>query len=147
MGLPWRPISVRRLLVVLATAVLFAACSSGHKPVTPPPSTTTSTTAQIITQEQADRACRQATTNFVNAQPTTVGAIHAITGGPSRGGKPPYAWILKNAPPQETVAWCWYQPTPHRFKLIVVAASGEVVHSGQVSNGGGPPRPGPLAVI
>ena len=138
--------SERRLLLVLATTVLLAACSNDHKAVTPPPSTTTRTTAQITTQGQADRACRQATTNFVNAQPTTVGAIHAITDPHSQGGKslPAYGWILKNAPPQETAAWCWYQPTQHRFKLLVVAATGEFVDTGQGANGGEPPRPGPF---
>jgi hypothetical protein len=155
--------SVRRVLVVLAVAAA-AGCSGTNKAATPPPSTAPTLTTphtdlpprQITAQQQADEVCRKATPkDFVNALPTTIGAIHAITGGPpGRDGKPlhPYTWLFPALPDQMFAAWCWHQPTPHNFKLLVVAPSGQggsgqvTLETGQGSSGGGPPRPGPLAV-
>ena len=90
----------------------------------------------------------------MNAKATTVGAIHSIEWTQRLPAKAvyPYAWLAPNLPPQMFAAWCWYQPTPHHYKLVVVAPSAQggngwaTFDTGQGSNGGGPPQPGPLAV-
>jgi hypothetical protein len=147
--------SVGRVLVVLAVFVVAAGCSSDHKATAPP--TTTKITTHVTdvlpprtAQEKAVQACAKAVPRgFVNAKATTVGAIHAITGGPpGQDGKPlhGYAWIFRDLPDQDFAAWCWYEVTPHNFKLLVVGPSGETVDSGQGSSGGGPPGPGPFQI-
>jgi hypothetical protein len=144
----------QRVLAALAVAIAVAGCGSDHKTVTPslPAPTITSPRSDVgpdklTARQQADDSCRKVEPkNFVNALPTTVGAIHAIVGGPpaADGTQPhPYASLLKDAPPQEFAVWCWYQPEPQSYKLLVIGASGEVVDTGQRSSGG-PPKPGPL---
>jgi len=96
-------------------------------------------------QEKAIQACAKvAPQDFVNAKATTVGAIHAIAGGP--GNVHGYAWILKDAPPQSFAAWCWRKVSAHSYQGYVVGPKGEVVDTGEGSSGDGPPGPGPLPI-
>ncbi len=142
---------MRRSLVVLGVVVIAAGCSSNYK-ATPPEHPTTTVTTPVTdvppprnAQEKAVQACAKvAPKQFVNAKATTVGAIHAITGGP--GNVHGYAWILKGQPDAAFAAWCWRRTAPNHFKGYVVGPKGEVVETGQGSNGGGPPGPGPLAI-
>jgi hypothetical protein len=141
--------SVRRVLALLAVAAVAAGCSSDHKAAAPPTTTVTTPRSDAPpprnAQERAVQACANvAPKEYVNAKATTVGAIHAIRGGP--GNVPGYTWILKAAPPQSFAAWCWRQPKPGYFKGYVVGPNGEVVDTGQESSGAGSPTPGPLAV-
>jgi hypothetical protein len=95
-------------------------------------------------QQRADAACRAAAPHdFVNAQPTTVGEIHAITGGPK--GVHPWAIVLAGLPNGSFAAWCWRQPTHRTYASYVVGPKGQVV---DVNSGtqGDPPTPGPLPV-
>jgi hypothetical protein len=145
---------MRRGLVVLAIAVVAAGCSSDHKTATPTSTTVTTLGTDVpeprSPQERAVQECAKvAPKDFANAKPTTVGAIHAITGGPSRDGKPVYgyAWILKGLPPQSFAAWCWRKSGTDMYHGYVVGPNGEVVDTGQGSGGAGPPPPGPMQGI
>ena len=85
----------------------------------------------------------------MNAQATTVGAIHRIITPPSRDDKPVYgyAWILKGLAPGDFAAWCWRRTGPKSFAGYVVGPHGEVVDTGQGTTGDTqPPAPGPMAV-
>ena len=141
---------MRRASIALVVALVAVACSSDHK-ATPPPPTTAGTTPHTDVppprnaQEKAVQACAKAMPkDYVNAKATTVGAIHAMRGGP--GNVPGYTWILKDAPPKSFAAWCWRKAGPDSYKGYVVGPNGEVVDTGQGSSGAGPPTPGPLAV-
>ena len=139
--------TMRRWTLVLVFLVV-AGCS-GHKAVAPLPQSST-TVAPLTDQERADQACRAAARrDFFNAQPTTVGAIHAITGGPRTSGHPGHPWsnLLAGAPDHSFAAWCWRQPEPQNYVLYVVGPKGEVVPLNVASQGPYPPRPGPLAVV
>lgn len=141
---------VRRASVILVLTVVAVGCSTDHKAAPPPPPTTFTTPATDVppprnARERAVQACAKvAPKQFVNAKATTVGAIHAITG--RRGNVHNYAWILKGSLPESFAAWCWLEPSPGHFQGYVVGPNGEIVDTGQRSNGGGPPRPGPLLI-
>jgi hypothetical protein len=79
----------------------------------------------------------------VNAQATTVGDIHAITGGPK--GVHPWATVFASLPDGSFAAWCWRQPSPRTYASYVAGPNGQIVdaHSGTQ---GDPPAPGPLPV-
>lgn len=155
-ALPWRRMGMRRVLGLLAVAILAAGCSSGHTTVTAPTSTTRaqaiidSPLSHVTVQQRADRACKTvAPHDLVSALPTTVGAIRAIVGGtPVRNGLAhPYTWLLpRTAPDSAFAAWCWRRPTPKHYVLYVVGPNGGVKNAGQGSEGGPPPGPGPLQV-
>src|SRR4051812_18870500 len=95
----------------LIVPLLVAGCSSSHHAAPRPPRTTTApeiTEGSTSAPVRASVECRQAVGKgytFVNAQATTVGAIHAIP-GPARGTK---AWsnIFPGYPPNAFAAWCW----------------------------------------
>jgi hypothetical protein len=94
------------------------------------------------------QACTKAAHGtFVNAQATTVGEIHGIVFDIGRPRKAhPYGSILKGLPSDSFAAWCWRRTGPKSYGGYVVGPNGEVVDTGQGSNGGGPPGPGPLAI-
>jgi hypothetical protein len=93
--------------------------------------------------QRAENACRAAAPHdFVNAQPTTVGDIHAITGGPRADGHP-WSNVLANVPGTAFAAWCWRQPTPETYVSYVVGPSGQIVHLNVSTHGPPAPLPGP----
>lgn len=93
--------------------------------------------------ERAEDACRAAAPHdFVNAQPTTVGEIHAIP-GPVNTMVHAFSSVLAHLPAADFAAWCWRQPTPHNYASYVVGPNGEVVDTHSTSNGEPPPNPGP----
>src|SRR4051812_22085026 len=76
-----------RKMAILGCVLLAAACSRGHSHATAP----------LTLQQQAESACRSAAPHdFFNAQPTTVGDIHAIF-GPTRGTHA-YSNVLPHVP-------------------------------------------------
>jgi hypothetical protein len=94
-------------------------------------------------------ACRAASrhASFVNAQATTVGAMHAITGGPSPNMHP-WRSLFPHEPANAFAAWCWQEPRPHIYRSYAVGPKGTVNFLGNNigRNGEPPPDPGPLAV-
>lgn len=84
---------------------------------------------------------------FVNAKSTTVGEMHAITGGPSPNLHP-WRSLFPHEPASAFAAWCWREPRPHIYRSYAVGPKGEVNFFGNNigRNGEPPPDPGPLAV-
>jgi hypothetical protein len=126
-------------LAVAGFVLVAAACSSGQD-ATPLPSTTTSAADRAIA------ACRDgATGRFVNARATTVGEIHAITGGPlsASGLLHPWRNVLATEPDKAFAAWCW-ERDGGTYTSYVVGPGGQVVHTG--ASTGSKPEPGPLPV-
>jgi hypothetical protein len=141
-GVPLRHMGMRLACALLAVVALTACSGGGPRPQAEP-------TTLLTAQQRADRTCREKVPkNFVNAEPTTAGTIHALSGGPARNGGQlhGYTWILRDVPPQDFAAWCWYRVKPHTFKLLVVGPNGQVIDSGQEYGGGRPPGAGPMAV-
>jgi hypothetical protein len=81
--------------------------------------------------------------DFLIAQPTTIGAIHAITGGP-RPLAHPWADVLRDQPADAFAAWCWRRPARDLYVPYVVGSGGVVarLNLSTVSR----PRPGPPTV-
>ena len=118
---------MRRASVALVFALVAVGCSSDHKATPQPPTTSTTPRTDVPppsnAQEKAVHACSKATPkDYVNAKATTVGAIHAMRGGP--GNVPGYTWILKDAPPKSFAAWCWRKAGPDSYKGYVVGPNG-----------------------
>lgn len=83
---------MRRLWIVL---LLAAGCSSSRAISDPP-----------LPSVRAETQCRAASPHtFVKGTPTTVGAIHAITGG--RRTAHPWTNLYAGARPDSFAAWCW----------------------------------------
>lgn len=98
--------------------------------------------------KRAIAACRSAShIRFVNAQATTVGAIHAITGGPNPKAHP-WRSVFANEPANAFAAWCWRETSPHVYRSYVVGPRGAANYFGNnIGRNGEPaPDPGPLAV-
>ena len=98
--------------------------------------------------QRAIDACRAAShVHFVNAQATTVGAIHAITGGPNPNAHP-WRSVFANEPADAFAAWCWRETSPHVYRSYVVGPRGAANYFGNNIGGNGEPAPapGPLAV-
>ena len=129
---------------VCVAVVAFSACTSGGHHSSPSPTPPTDRATPVVSlQQRADAACRAvAPHDFVNAQPTTVGEIHAIP-GPVKTIVHAYSNLLPGLPASAFAAWCWRQPTPHTYVSYMVGPNGQVVdaHSGTQ---GDPPTPGPL---
>jgi hypothetical protein len=129
----------------LIVMLLIAGCSSRHHAA---PTTTTGAA------DRASAECRAAVSQgyrFVNAQATTVGAIHTIRGGPANGT--PWAYIFKGYPESAFAAWCWRKPLPgtevtepgaNAFQSYVVGP-GLTQYLPVFSNS--TPRPGPAEVL
>jgi hypothetical protein len=130
---------------VVGLSILACACSSSRNGSTPPPTTSTTTATAESAQQQADAACRRAAPHsFLNAQPTTVGDIHAIP-GPVRKISHAYGNVLANLPAGDFAAWCWKHPTVDTYVEYVVGPNGEVIDNLAGSNDGKhPPMPGPM---
>jgi hypothetical protein len=121
-----------RKVCLIGCVLIAAACSGGHHGG-----------AALTLQQRAAAACKTAAPrDFVNAQPTTVGDIHAIPGPVKRGSRA-YSNVLSRLPAQAFAAWCWRQPSPHHYVSYVVGPHGEVVYVHASSDGEPPPRPGP----
>jgi hypothetical protein len=98
--------------------------------------------AEETPAQRAEDACKAvAPHDFVNAQATTVGAIHAIPGPVSRTTRA-FSNLLSGLPDGAFAAWCWRQPTPHHYISYVVGPHGEVQYDNSRSEGE-PPSPGP----
>src|ERR1700688_5208426 len=86
------------LACAIAVVVLIVGCSRGGGRHAAPtttnvaPSTTSVTTRTAVrfdTQQRAAQACKKAAPHdLYSSSPTTVGAIHSITGGPRPGANP-----------------------------------------------------------
>jgi hypothetical protein len=98
--------------------------------------------------KRAIDACRAVShVRFVNAKATTVGEMHAITGGPSPNMHP-WRSLFPNESAKAFAAWCWREPRPHIYRSYAVGPKGQVNFFGNNigRNGDPPPDPGPLAV-
>ena len=140
---------MRAVLVAVVLAASLTTCSGSprHGAAETPDATTTEGSNPPTQQELADHACKAAAgASFENAQPTTVGAIHAITGGPSPSGHP-WKWILASEPDDTFAAWCWRREGPRYVAFVVGYGVGPrfVVVSVNMSTDQ-KPRPGPLPV-
>jgi hypothetical protein len=94
--------------------------------------------------QRAEDACKAAAPHdFVSAEATTVGAIHAIP-GPVKPIPHAFSNVLRGLPDGAFAAWCWRQPTPHHYVSYAVGPQGEVQHDLGRSDGEPPPSPGPL---
>ena len=94
--------------------------------------------------QRAEDACRAAAPHdFINAEATTVGAIHSIP-GPTRAIAHAFSNVLRGLPDGAFAAWCWRQPTPHHYVSYVVGPRGEVQYDNTGSDGEPPPSPGPI---
>jgi hypothetical protein len=69
-----------------------------------------------------------------------VGEIHAIP-GPEKAIRRAYSNVLPRLPASAFAAWCWRQPTAHKYVSYVVGPSGEVTYVNTTSDL--PPKPGP----
>jgi hypothetical protein len=151
-GLIWEPlllcsrlVGMRRALV-LATVVIAAGCSGGAKhsasPTTaaPPIPVTRSPSLPVRATAECRAALKQPDT-FVNALPTTVGAIHAVTGGP--GNVRTYTYIYKGKPDGSFAAWCWRR-VPDGYRSYVVGPGAPIFLNFGTNVR---PPPGPLLVI
>src|SRR4051794_27850078 len=94
----------------LVLLIVVAGCSSTHRAVPP----TTTTYASV--QDRATAECRKAAApnRFLNAQATTVGAMHAIQGGAivrtadgRYDGSHVWSRLYKGKPDNAFAAWCW----------------------------------------
>ena len=114
---------------------VLAGCSSSHRSVAP----TTTTYASV--QDRADAECRAAAkpNRFLNAQATTVGAMHAIQGGMDPPDHP-MARVFKAEPDEAFAAWCWSEHG--NYSLYVVGPGSPVVIYDNATNSS-PPSPGP----
>jgi hypothetical protein len=122
-----------RAAVILVSVLALAACTGGHHAARAP-----------TPQQRADAACEMARRDFFNAQPTTVGAIHAIP-GPVKPTIGAYSNVLSGLPATAFAAWCWRQPAPGTYVEYIVGPNGEVVDNLAESNDSAhPPRPGPM---
>jgi hypothetical protein len=130
---------------VVVLLLLASACSSSRSRSTPSPAASTTIATAESAQQRADDACRRAAPDtFFNAQPTTVGDIHAIP-GPVRKGSHAYSNVLPNLPARDFAAWCWKQPRADTYVSYLVGPNGEVVDNlggSKVTND--PPAPGPM---
>ena len=101
--------------------------------------------SNVMTPEQrAEDACRAAAPHdFVNAEATTVGSIHAIP-GPVKKTAHAFSNLLRGVPDGSFAAWCWRQPTPHHYVSYVVGPHNEVEYGNSSSDGEPPPSPGPI---
>ncbi len=81
----------------------------------------------------------------MNAQPTTVGEIHAITGGPKPSGHP-WANVLRGLPDDAFAAWCWRQSAPQHYDSYVVGPTGQVIDVHSSTEGPEALQPGPIVV-
>ena len=146
---------MRRGCVLLAIAAAVAGCSSATSHSSSRRSATgvetTETSRPHTLQDLANDTCRTyADGKFENAQPTTVGEIHAITGGPPRTAGPnhPWKWVLPDLPDKTFAAWCWRRESASHYVSYVVGYPGgidyRVVPLPMATDY--PPRPGPLPV-
>jgi hypothetical protein len=123
---------MRRTLIIGGALALAACTGSGHHAV-----------SARTAQQHAEAACRAAAPHdYFNAQPTTVGEIHAIP-GPEKAIRRAYSNVLPRVPASAFAAWCWRQPTPHKYVSYVVGPSGEVMYVNATWEGNPPPKPGP----
>jgi hypothetical protein len=129
---------------VCVAIVALSACASGGHHSSPSPTPLTDRAKPVVSlQQRADAACRAvAPHDFVNAQPTTVGEIHAIP-GPEKTIAHAYSNLLPGLPASAFAAWCWRQPTPHTYVSYVVGPSDQVTYDDSTWNGEPAPPPGP----
>jgi hypothetical protein len=100
--------------------------------------------AEQTPAQHAEDACKAAAPHdFVSAEATSVGAIHAIP-GPVNRRLHAFSSVLRGLPDTAFAAWCWRQPTPHHYLSYVVGPNGEVRRDLGTSDGEPPPNPGPL---
>ena len=100
--------------------------------------------AEETPARRADDACKAAAPrDFVSAEATTVGAIHAIP-GPIKRIQHAFSKVLRGLPDGAFAAWCWRQPTPHHYVSFAVGPRGEIQHDLGGRDGEPPPSPGPM---
>ena len=138
---------MRRVWIIAIAGIALAGClgDTATKAATSSTLATTTTTPY----DRAVAACKKAAPGrWMNAKATTVGAIHAIVFDIGRPQKAhPFGWILKGLGPGDFAAWCWRRTGPKSFAGMVVGPHGEVVDTGQGTEGDTtPPEPGPMAV-
>ncbi|MDQ1447346.1 MAG: hypothetical protein QOC79_317 [Actinomycetota bacterium] len=130
---------------LLLLSVVAGCSGGGHKASTPtdaPPETVTPSTSLPV---RAAAECRRALKNpstFVSALPTTVGAIHAITGGPLPTAHP-WGNLYADKADGAFAAWCWRLVSPTAYRSYVVGPGPPIFLDMGTDF---PPAPGPLAV-
>jgi hypothetical protein len=135
-----------RRVPLLAMVVIATGCTGGAKhsasPTTAaPPIPVTPSTSLPVRATAECRAALKDPDTFVNALPTTVGAIHGIRGGP--GNTPVYSYIYKGKPGGSFAAWCWRR-VPDGYRSYVVGPGAPIfLNIGTNVR----PRPGPLDII
>jgi hypothetical protein len=135
---------MRRALVLVV--VVASGCTGGTKrsvsPTTaaPPIPVTPSTSLPVRAKAECRAALKQPDT-FVNALPTTVGAIHRITGGP--GNTHVYSYIYKGKPDGSFAAWCWRR-VPGGYRSYVIGPAAPIFLN--IGTNDRPP-PGPVLII
>jgi len=116
---------MRRVLAVLAVAAFVSGCTSDHKAAPRPTTTTAPSQFKLTAQHRATLECKQAlryADTFATAQPTTVGAIHRITGGPPHRNGPshPWSYLYTGKPNDAFAAWCWRSTGNRSYQSYVV---------------------------
>lgn len=108
---------IRRTLFLLAVAAFATGCSSSYKDVSHG-----LVRPLLSAQQRATVECKGALRNqdtFATAQPTTIGAIHRITGGP-RPTSHPWSNLYQGQPDDAFAAWCWRSTGLKSYQSYVV---------------------------
>jgi hypothetical protein len=135
---------MRRVLVLVV--LLAAGCTGGSKhsalPTTAgPPNPVTPSKSLPVRAAAECRAALKEPDTFVNALPTTVGAIHGITGGTVPTAHP-WSRLFAGKPERAFAAWCWRR-VPTGYRSYVVGPGAPIFLDMGTDF---PPAPGPLAV-
>ena len=109
---------MRRLSVILVILIAAgSACSNGDHLVGP----TRAVTRAEAAQRHASYVCAKALNapeTLASASPTTVGQIHALTGGSPAGH--PWSNLFVGKPARSFAAWCWRREGTDSYQSFVV---------------------------